>query len=113
MNARALTEALDVMRELGSLHATLPLFASTGLVDTFKQLALHHVRLRPPHALGSCTASHTLMLISLLLRSSKQNVTPGLTPKSTTKQADVLASSGCVASSALLPHPESCKILRQ
>lgn len=44
VNARALTEALDAMREPSSLHATLPLFASTGLVDTFKQLANHHVR---------------------------------------------------------------------
>ena len=56
MNARALTEALDAMRDLGSLHATLPLFASTGLVDTFKQLALHHVRSMATHALGTCTA---------------------------------------------------------
>ena len=58
MNALALTEALDAMRDLGSLHATLPLFASTGLVDTFKHLALHHVRSGPPHALGTCTLPH-------------------------------------------------------
>ena len=57
MNARALTEALDAMRDLGSLHATLPLFASTGLVDTFKQLAVHHVRSGLSHALGTCNAS--------------------------------------------------------
>lgn len=31
------------MRELASLHPTLPLFAATGLLDTFKQLAQHHV----------------------------------------------------------------------
>ena len=43
VNARALTEALDAMRELSSLHATLPLLASTGLVNTFKQLTSHQV----------------------------------------------------------------------
>ena len=43
VNTLALTEALDAMRELGSLHATLPLFASTGLVNTFKHLASHQV----------------------------------------------------------------------
>lgn len=42
-NARALTEALDAMRELSSLHASLQLLSSTGLVDTFKQLASHQV----------------------------------------------------------------------
>ena len=45
------------MRDLGSLHATLPLFASTGLVDTFKHLALHHVRSGPSYAHCTCTAS--------------------------------------------------------
>ena len=43
VNARALTEALDAMRELSSLHVALPLLASTGLVNTFKQLACHQV----------------------------------------------------------------------
>ena len=35
------------MRELASLHPTLPLFAATGLLDTFKQLAQHHVGQNP------------------------------------------------------------------
>ncbi len=39
----ALTEALDALRELGSLHVTLPLLAGTGLMSTFRDLSAHEV----------------------------------------------------------------------
>ena len=39
------------MRELASLHPTLRLFAATRLLDTFKQLAQHHVGQKPASCL--------------------------------------------------------------
>ena len=111
VNARALTEALDAMRDLGSLHVTLPLFASTGLVDTFKQLALHHVRSGPSYAPLTCTASRMLMLMSPLLRSSGHHATAGLRlgvkPGSAVTRADLPCISGLFGTITQLPHLES------
>lgn len=39
----ALSEVLDALRELGSLHVTLALAATTGLVPTFQELSSHEV----------------------------------------------------------------------
>ncbi|KAK9914836.1 hypothetical protein WJX75_001156 [Coccomyxa subellipsoidea] len=44
----ALTEALDAIRELTSLHVTLPLLASTEILPTLKRLTTH-----PEPAIGS------------------------------------------------------------
>ena len=54
------------MRELASLHPTLPLFAATGLLDTFKQLAQHHV--------GPESASCSQIPVYISLRESLSGV---------------------------------------
>jgi len=42
-NAVMLTEAMDAIRELGSLHISLPLLASTEILQTMQQLTSHTV----------------------------------------------------------------------
>lgn len=42
-NPVMLTEAMDAIRELGSLHVSLPLLASTEILQTMQQLTLHTV----------------------------------------------------------------------
>ena len=49
----ALTEALDALRELGSLHLTLPLLAKTDLLPTMQRLSAHPVMDHPLHVLLS------------------------------------------------------------
>ena len=46
----ALTEALDAVRELASLHITLPLLASTEILPTLQKLTSHQV-ISSPHLL--------------------------------------------------------------
>ena len=108
VNARALTEALDIMRDLGSLHATLPLFASTGLVDTFKQLAFHHVR-SGPHMPLAPALPHAQLMLKSFWHSSEHHATAGLRPGlkpglALARASIILVAQGCVAVLALLQH---------
>lgn len=63
-DAAALTEALDAIRELTSLHVTLPLLASTEILPTLKRLTTHPVT--PCFIVSSQKTPCTCAFLSLL-----------------------------------------------